>query len=312
MIEETLAQDIEDVEILENKTNLLETVKTEMELEKAEKQLEFENAVEEEMVAANAATQAENVKALLVTLSERRRLSNTFSRPKTWEELAMLMTKGNGTSKRISEEVSKSTTCRELLTMTEEMTAAYRKSTIEGMKEGSALAAAILENPPQGCSNEELDEIKAAETSLAVTGTSLTNFVAAKQKAVAEATEALATVTIALEEAEEELNLITEQLDEKKQAVEEKQNQLIEIISEINSIEIARTSPTTNTGTYTTTTITTTTTISMTTTTITEKILPSTTKTTTTSTTTTVETDRWRGDMEGSKRDPRRHKVARQ
>ena len=122
-----------------------------------------------------------------------------------------------------------------MINMTAEMNRAFLMNTVEGMTLGVAYAAAVLEEPTPSCSDEDLEDIRAAKAALEATESSINAFVTAAEEAVANATSELAAAKAAAEEALLLFQTIVQELEEKETALQLMQSQLDEILSEIES-----------------------------------------------------------------------------
>merc|ERR1719370_2628535 len=194
-----------------------------------------------------------------------------------------------GRKKRSPEEVSKPTTCAELLSLVALRTAAIENGTVEALKMAEAYTSAItmdLVSPTPACSQDDRADVLAAQSS--VNGSLNSLDVAAKEKkdlvdsakeVVNDVTEAVAVASAAYERAEEALKdqiKVVQSIMEEIKAIQQR----IETLSTTTTTTGAATSSTTLSTTTTTTgaaTLSTTTTTTVTTTTTTSTVTTTTT-----------------------------------
>ena len=181
-----------ELEIIE-----LEKEVAERERVKVAKEGELKTTLEEDVVARKAAEQAQKVKA----------------------QLEKLLEDGNNQPRGRMREVSKPTTCQELLKMTKDMIDAFAQNTMEGFVNGAEIASAILEEPVPICTDEDKEDIREAATATSDSVDSIQKVVVEKQKAIEEKTIHLKAATTAVEGKREELNLKIAELEKTKEAL---------------------------------------------------------------------------------------------
>merc|ERR1719370_1450726 len=174
-----------------------------------------------------------------------------------------------GRKKRSPEEVSKPTTCAELLSLVALRASAIENGTVEALKMAKAYASAIKEKPTPACSQDDRADVLAARSSVYGSQSSLWEVAKDKEDLVDSATEvvnnvteAVAVASAAYERAEEALKdqiKVVESIMEEIKAIQQR----IETLSTTTTTTGAATSSTTLSTTTTTTTSTTTTTTTM-------------------------------------------------